>query len=225
MRVKNFPRKSHRTVLNSSNRSLHFSYFSLSFSLSPFSLYHFLSRSLPSLLPHFLIEPRRSKLIVDVHGIVDTIFNMHEMKTRSLVRGLIRDDGCPCRDSGEGEVLAIEAIKCVIIRNRRWARATPPQIHSEGDRKANHCRASHRAVSPACQPSLKTTPCHGMIASTSAFTSCDPVRAVERGYARIHLPFEKSIRLLIATAILLSSRRRKRDTIFRGISSNSILCV
>lgn len=52
----------------------------------------------------------------------------HEMKTRSLVRGLIRDDGSLSRfgrerggrrEEGGGLVLAIEAIKCVIIRNRR----------------------------------------------------------------------------------------------------------
>lgn len=51
----------------------------------------------------------------------------HEMKTRSLVRGLIRDDGSLSRfgrgrrekGGGGGLVLAIEAIKCVIIRNRR----------------------------------------------------------------------------------------------------------
>lgn len=165
----------------------------------------------------------------------------HEMKTRSLVRGLIRDDGSLSRfgrgrrekGGGGGLVLAIEAIKCVIIRNRRLGTGARrrkfirlgPQSKSLSSIAPSRVAGLSTVIENYAVPRDDSGIRNGVWARSPSTLGISSPTSPALCSSSLCLPhwlrlFQEEYPIVDRNSFSLAEETR--DTIFRGISSNSI---
>lgn len=165
----------------------------------------------------------------------------HEMKTRSLVRGLIRDDGSLSRfgrgrreeGGGGGLVLAIEAIKCVIIRNRRLGTGARrrkfirlgPQSKSLSSIAPSRVAGLSTVIENYAVPRDDSGIRNGVWARSPSTLGISSPTSPALCSSSLCLPhwlrlFQEEYPIVDRNSSSLAEETR--DTIFRGISSNSI---